>query len=469
MQSRPVQLKKVTLAAIDDDPDLLALVSAALGAEKDLELLTLTDSAGSLEVIRRRRPQIVLVDLVMPGMSGMDLLERIVEIDPATDVVLMTAHYTTESAVEAIRKGACDYLNKPFTREQLRTRVAPLIASARRRLRAQQLDDEMVEACRFEGIVGRSPAMHEVFARILRTAPFFRNILIAGATGTGKELVARAIHGLSPAARGPFVACNCAAIPESLVESELFGHVRGAFTNATSDVQGMFEAASGGTLFLDEIGEMPIAAQAKLLRAVQYQEVQRLGSTGVRKVDVRIVCATSRNLQKEVERKTFREDLFFRISMVQIGLPSLAERREDLPLLIRYFIERFAGQYAKPIEGITRRAEAALLRHPWTGNVRELENAIGYACMMTDSTRIDACDLPATFSGGPAGAVESAAENTAGMMSLEQLGRSHARRVLDATGGDKLRAAGILGVSRATLYRLLRERPPNGKEAGGRA
>jgi DNA-binding NtrC family response regulator len=446
-----VQPKKVTLAAIDDDPELLALVSTALGAQEDLELLTLTDPVEGLDTIRHRRPQIVLVDLMMPGMSGMEVLERIVEIDPATDVILMTAWYTTESAVEAIKKGACDYLNKPFTQEQLRARVAPLIAQAKQRWWRQQLDEEMLRACRFEGMIGRSPAMQEVFALIMRVAPYFRNVLISGATGTGKELVAEAIHRLSPAARGPFVVCNCAAIPENLIETELFGHVRGAFTSATGDKAGMFEAAHGGTLFLDEIGEMPAAAQAKLLRAVQNQEVQRVGSTMLRKVDVRIVCATNRNLQKEVETKNFREDLFFRISMVEIRLPLLAERREDLPLLVRHFIDRFAGQYGKPVEGMTRRAEAAILRHAWTGNVRELENVIGYACMMTDSTRIDACDLPASFSTPMKTSVEREPE----MVSLEEIERLHARRVLDAVGGDKVRAAEILGVSRATLYRLL--------------
>lgn len=449
-----VKRGKVLLAAIDDDPDLLALVSLALGSELDLELLTFTDPLEGLEVVRRRRPHIVLVDLVMPGLSGMDLLERVVQIDPATDVILMTAHYTTESAVESIKRGACDYLNKPFTSDQLRGRIAPLIAAAKRRQRAQQLDQEMLETCSFEGIVGRNPMMHEVFGRIRRAAPYFRTVLITGATGTGKELVARAVHRLSPGASGPFVVCNCAAIPENLVESELFGHVRGAFTSATSDKTGMFEAANGGTLFLDEIGEMPLTAQAKLLRAVEKQEVQRVGSTALRKVDVRIVCATNRNLQQEVEVKNFRQDLFFRISMLEIRLPSLAERPEDLPLLVRHFIDRFAAKYAKTVSGITRRAEAAIMRHPWTGNVRELENVIGYACMMTDSTRIDACDLPPNF---PAG-LKEAATGPVELISLAEVERSHAQRILNAVGGDKLRAAEILGISRATLYRLLQAR-----------
>ncbi|HWE51641.1 MAG TPA: sigma-54 dependent transcriptional regulator [Bryobacteraceae bacterium] len=442
---------KVKLAAIDDDPDLLALVASALDAEKDLELLTLTDPAEGLEVFRRQRPPIVLLDLMMPGISGMDVLDRIVAIDPATDVILMTAHYTTESVLEAIRKGACDYINKPFTREQLRERLAPVIAEARRRLQAQRIEEEMLEACRFQGVIGRSPLMREVFARARRVAPYFKTVLITGATGSGKEVLAQAIHRLSPMSAGPFIVCNCAAIPENLLESILFGHVRGAFTGAATDRAGMFEAAHGGTLFLDEIGEVPVSAQAKLLRALQTQEIQRVGSTASRRVDVRIVCATNRDLQQEMALKNFREDLFFRISMVTVKLPSLAERREDIPLLVRHFVDSFAAQYRKKIDGITRRGEIALLRHAWPGNVRELENVIGYACMMTQSNRVDACDLPAEL------AAASAPVSPAGMnlLSLEEVDRLHAHRVVEACGGDKIRACEILGVSRATLYRLL--------------
>ncbi len=238
------------------------------------------------------------------------------------------------------------------------------------------------------------------------------------------------------------------------MESELFGHVRGAFTSATNDKAGLFEAANGGTLFLDEIGELPAAAQAKLLRAVENLEVQRVGSTTLRKVDVRIVCATNRNLQKERAAKTFRDDLYFRIAMAEVKLPALADRREDLPLLTRHFIERFAEKYGKTVVGITRRAELALLRCPWTGNVRELENVIGYACMMTDSERIDVRDLPEGLLAAP---TANAAEP--GLITLDELERVHVQRVLEATGGDKVRAAEILGVSCATLYRLLPARP----------
>ena len=466
---RPIRpdgpLAPLTIVAIDDDSDLLALISLAFADTPGVEVIAFTDPLEALEIVRRRHPHIVLVDLLMPDLSGMDVLERIMGFDPATDVMLMTAYYSTESAVEAIRKGACDYLEKPFTPEQLRARLDPVIAEAKRRQRAQQLDAEMLETCCFEGIVGRSPAVGELFSRIRRAAPYFRTILFSGATGTGKELAARATHKLSPASRGPFVVCNCAAIPENLFESELFGHVRGSFTSASADKAGMFEMANGGSLFLDEIGEIPLAAQAKLLRAVESGEVQRVGATVPRRIDSRIICATNRNLQNETAAKNFREDLYFRISMIEIKLPPLCQRQDDLPLLVRHFIARFAAQYSKNIEGITRRAEAALLRHSWPGNVRELENVIGYACMMTDSSQLDAVDLPPGFGSGPEPDFDYETE----LISLEAMERLHTRRVLDAMKGNKVRAAGILGISRATLYRLLTPKPGSGQTISSRS
>ncbi|MFN7998194.1 MAG: sigma-54 dependent transcriptional regulator [Bryobacteraceae bacterium] len=438
------------VAAIDDDAQSLALVSAAL-KRYDLEIVTSEDPLDGIEIVRQRRPHIVLLDLMMPGLSGMEVLERIVEIDPAINVILMTAYYSTESAVEAIQKGACDYLNKPIAIERLRERVERLLAEYERRNKALRLDAELLEACRFEGIIGRSPIMLEAFARINRVAPHFRTALVTGATGTGKELVARALHRLSPVAAGPFVVCNCAAIPENLVESELFGHTRGSFTGALTDRAGVFEHAHGGVLFLDEIGELPAAAQAKLLRAVQHQEIQRVGSPAIRKVQVRIVAATNRDLRVLAAEKRFREDLFFRLSMVEIKLPPLSERKEDLPLLLRHFVDHFCALYGKSIEGLSRRAEALLARYTWPGNVRELENVIGYACMMAESDRIDVRDLPDNFQS------ESATSETPGieLVSADEIQRLHARRIVDYFGGDKVRAAEVLGVSRATLYRLL--------------
>jgi DNA-binding NtrC family response regulator len=287
------------------------------------------------------------------------------EFDPSTDVILMTAHYSTESAVEAIRKGASDYLNKPISIATLRQRISALVDEARRRRRALQLEDELVAGCEFEGLVGNSPLMWEMFSKIRRIAPHYRTVLVTGETGSGKDLVARALHRLSPATAGRYVVLNCSAVVETLFESELFGHVKGAFTGATQDKMGLFEHAHGGTLFLDEIGDMPLATQAKLLRALQHQEIQRVGSLAARKVDVRVIAATHRNLHAAIAEKQFREDLYYRLAMVEIHVPRLGDRKEDLPLLQRSLIAKFAAQYGKTVRGLTPRAQMLLGRGCW--------------------------------------------------------------------------------------------------------
>lgn len=437
------------LLAIDDTPENLELISDAL-AQEGLRIFTAGDAATGFELFSRHHPPIVLLDLVMPNVKGMELLERIVAADPGTDVILMTAHYSTDSAVEAIQKGACDYMTKPLDVEKLRRRVASLLAEAERRRQALRLDTELLETYQFEGIVGRSPLMLDVFAKIRRVAPHFRTALITGATGTGKELVARALQSLSPASSGTFAICNCSALVETLLESELFGYVRGAFTGANQDKVGIFEYANGGTVFLDEIGELPLAAQAKLLRVLQNSEVQRVGSPVPRKVDVRVVAATNRNLRKLTAEGKFREDLYYRLAMVEITVPRLADRKEDLPLLQRYFLGKFAGQYHKPVNGITRRAQAIMARYSWPGNVRELENVIGNACMMVEGSVIDVPDLPEPVrdqSGNEHG------EET--MLSLEEMQKRHVLRVLQSVEGNKSRAAEILGIGRSTLYQMV--------------
>jgi DNA-binding NtrC family response regulator len=449
----------ILLLAIDDDPQSLEFVKDAL-AQENLEILTTTDPELGLELVLRRHPQIVLLDLMMPKIGGMELLERILEVDPGTNVMLMTGHYSTEAAVEAIQKGAYDYLNKPLSVDKLRQRVDQLIAEARQRRRTLQLDRELLKVYEFEGLLGRSPLMLDVFTRVRRVAPHFRTVLITGATGTGKELVARALHRLSPAASGTFAVCNCSAIVETLFESELFGYVKGAFTGATQDKSGLFEYANGGTLFLDEIGEMPLATQAKLLRVLQSQEIQRVGSPAVRKVDVRVVAATNRDLRARVGEKEFRDDLYYRLSMVEVKLPLLAERKEDLPLLVRYLVERFATQYNKPIRGLTRRAQALLARYMWPGNVRELENALGHACMLVEGDLIDVRDFPDTLR-KPA---EREPVEDEDLIPLDELQRRHALRVLARVGGNKKRAAEILGIARTTLYQLLAESGAEQKE-----
>jgi DNA-binding NtrC family response regulator len=383
----------IKLVIIDDNAASLELLSTALD-QNGLSIFIAQDPEEGVEAVFREQPDIVLTDLVMPGISGLEVLERVVEFDPAIDVVLMTAHYTSESAVEAIRKGASDYLNKPVSIALLRQRIANLIDEARRRQRLMAFDSGLREAARFEGMIGRSAAMLETFARIRRVAPHYRTVLLTGQTGTGKELAARALHNLSPVCKGRFVVLNCSAVVETLFESELFGHVRGSFTGAHQDKMGLFEFADKGTILLDEIGDMPLGTQAKLLRTLQNQEVLRVGSLTPRRVDVRVIAATNRDLREAVCVKQFREDLFYRLSMVEIRIPSLDERKEDIPFLTDHFVEKFSQQFGRKIAGITQRTRIVLARHNWPGNVRELENVVGHACMMAFGDTIDVKDLP---------------------------------------------------------------------------
>jgi DNA-binding NtrC family response regulator len=438
------------LLVIEADAEVHATVREILGSEQ-IEIASAADAGTGLRKVRKDRPQVVLLAQRVPDANWVGVLETILAIDPATAVIVMALHYSTKAAVEAIQKGAYDYLPKPLDPGKLRQRIAALNSEAEERRKVFELDNVLMGAYQFEGIIGRSPAVLQVFAKIRRIAPHFETVLITGETGVGKELVARALHNVSPVATGPLVVCNCSALVETLLESELFGHVRGAFTGAFNDKVGVFEYANGGTVFLDEIGELPLPAQAKLLRVLQHHEVQRVGSPATHKVKVRVIAATNRNLRTLVAEKTFRPDLFYRLSMVELELPSLAERREDIPLLQRYFVRKFAAQYQKEISGLTRRAQLLLSHYPWPGNVRELENVIGNACMMLQSGAIDVGDLPAS--------VRSAASlpsgGDPGLVTLEQLNQRHLLYVLDRVGGNKARAAEILGISRATVYDML--------------
>lgn len=444
------KLNALRLLAIDDDPQTVTEIVDAL-AQEGLEILTASNLEVGFEAFQEFRPGTVILDLAAPEAPRMDFLERLVGTDPAVNVILIAKHYSTDSAVEAIQKGACDYLTKPIDFRRLRHRIASFLAEAEIRQRTLYLDQGLLQACQFEGIVSRSPLMLDVFAKMRRVAPHFRTVLITGATGTGKELVARALYNLSPGSTGEFVVCNCSALVESLVESELFGYVKGAFTGASQDRAGLFESADGGALFLDEIGELTPSAQAKLLRVLQDHKVRRVGSSASREVVVRVIAATNRDLRAMVRAGEFREDLYYRLAVVEIGLPALTNRREDLPLLERYFIEKFADEYKKPIAGLTRRAQGRIATYPWPGNIRELENVIGNACMLAEGKFIDIGDLPDRIR------IQSSEQspNDEALFSLEELQRRHVMRVLERVGGNKARAAEILGVGRATIYQLL--------------
>ncbi|HZU32977.1 MAG TPA: sigma-54 dependent transcriptional regulator [Candidatus Angelobacter sp.] len=450
----------ISVVIIDDNARSLEFIATAL-ARNGVQIFTATDPEEGLDMVYTHRPQVVMTDLVMPQMTGLEVLERITEFDPAIDVVLMTAHYTTDTAVEAIRKGAADYLNKPISLATLRERVGRTIDAALQRQQVKTAEDRVMETAQFEGIVGRSPQMWEMFSRIQRVAPHYRAALITGETGTGKELVAQALHRLSQV-KGRFVVLNCSAVVETLFESELFGHVRGAFTGADRDKPGLFEHANGGTLFLDEIGDMPLATQAKLLRVLQNQEVQRVGSLTPQKVDVRIVAATNKDLRAAITDRNFREDLYFRLSMIEVRTPSLMERMDDLPLLARHFVKKFSQQYKKEVRGLTQRAQIMLGRHTWPGNVRELENVIGHGSMMTMTNMIDVADLPALVP--QAARVASAAQSVhlpyIAESSSQSLEEHEKRLVIDAlnqAGGNQSKAARQLRIGRDALrYKMKR-------------
>jgi DNA-binding NtrC family response regulator len=454
----------VQLVVIDDNARSLELLSTALERE-GIRVHTASNPEVGLSLVEQLRPRLVITDLVMPRLTGLQVLERVLKIDPAIDVILMTAHYTTETAVEAIRKGAADYLEKPVKLALLRERVNNLLETARQRQRAVIGDADGSDAVRFEGLIARSPQMWEVFAKLQRIAPHYRSVLITGPTGSGKDLLATALHRLS-GVKGKYVVLNCSAVVETLFESELFGHVRGAFTGAEHDKAGLFELADGGTLFLDEIGDMPLTTQAKLLRAVQSQTITRVGSLNGRQVNVRIIAATHKDIPQAIRSGLFREDLYYRLSMVEIAAPSLLDRADDLPLLIRHFVQRFSQEYGKAIQGLTPRAMILLERYTWPGNVRELEHAIGHACMMTSNNMIDVQELPERllrvsdqeliregeisvgFTCPPA---ETATLVDAGIFGLATQERELVVRALAETHGNQSQAARRLGIGRDAL------------------
>jgi DNA-binding NtrC family response regulator len=444
------KLNILKLLIIDDDPQSLVTIANALSRE-GLQILTARDSDIGFELFLHAKPRNVVLNLNAPEAKEMDLLERMVKSDPSVNVIMVSDHYSEDSAVHVVQNGACDYVARPINFQKLSDRIASFLREAELREKTLGLDLELVEACQFKGIVSRSPLMLEVFAKLRRVAPHFRTALITGATGTGKELVARALHDLSPSLPDRFVVCNCSALVETLVETELFGYVKGAFTGATQDKAGLFESADGGVIFLDEIGELSPTAQAKLLRVLQDHKVRRVGSSAARPVDLRVIAATNRDLRTMVREGKFREDLYYRLAVVEIGLPSLTNRREDLPLLQRYFVEKFSKQYGKPTSGLTRRAQSRMATYPWPGNIRELESVIGNACMMTDGTFLDLKELPDRIQSQSS----DQSHGDEALFSLEEVQRRHIMRVLARVGGNKARAAEILGIGRATIYQLL--------------
>ncbi len=398
---------------------------------------------------------VVLTDIRMARMDGLAALRRIHEINPALPVLIMTAYSSLESAIQAVREGAYDYLQKPLDFDYLRLALARAVDHGRLRLENVRLRAAVARAAGEPELLGTSPAMRELFATISTVAPTEATVLIVGESGTGKELVARAIHRESRRADKPLVTINCAALPEHLLESELFGHEKGAFTGADRAREGRFVQAYGGTLFLDEMGELPLPLQAKLLRAVQEGEVQRLGSDRAVRVDVRILAATNRDLPTEVAAGRFREDLFYRLSVITIQVPPLRQRHEDIVLLAHHFLQRAAERNRRTVRAFSPRAMDALLRHAWPGNVRELQNAVERAVILCPGETIELEDLPTTVRPKDS-ALEDKGMPREGQGSLEEAERVRILEVLRQTGGNKSQAARILGITRVTLRAKLR-------------
>ena len=438
------------ILVVDDEVAQRELISGFL-KKQGFEVAAAADGEKALELFRHESFDLVLTDQKMPNMSGLDLLQAVRAINPETAVVLMTAYGSIESAVSSIKGGATDYLTKPLNLDELLFRIRQ--AGERHRLFAEnrELRAALQDRHRIEGIVGESGPMLDVISLIRRVAPSEATVLIRGESGTGKELIANAIHFASPRASGPLVKVNCAALPENLLESELFGHEKGAFTGAVTSRQGRFELANGGSLLLDEIGDLPLHLQAKLLRVLQEREYEKVGSSRPVHVNVRIMAASHRPLEKLIKAGQLREDLYHRLNVVTILIPPLRERRPDLPLLIDHFLRHFAKKNGKTIRGLTHEAREILLRYDYPGNVRELENLIERAVVLTRDDVIGSGDLPLTVQESE---VEDDSE-TSLTVAVERLERRMIREALARTDGVQTRAAELLGMSeRALRYKL---------------
>ena len=412
------------------------------------------DGDEALNLVRERAFDAVLTDVRMARMDGIHTLKSVLEYNPALPVVLMTAYSSVETAVEALRLGAYDYLVKPLDFEILRHTLRQAIEHSRLSVENRELRRQLSEAAARPGILGRSPAMLAMQETIATVAPTEATVLITGESGTGKELVARALHSGSARADKPMVTVNCAALAENLLESELFGHEKGSFTGADRRREGRFVQANGGTLFLDEIGEMPLPLQAKLLRALQEGEVQRVGSDAPLTVDVRVLAATNRDLREEVARRRFREDLYFRLNVISLEVPPLRDRGEDIPVLAAHFLERFAGRNRKSIRGFSPQAVDSLLRYAWPGNVRELENAVERAVVLLVGDYVSERELPPTLIAAE-DPTRTATRPDFAHMTLEEIERLAVQDTLEQVGGNKSEAARRLGINRKTLLAKL--------------
>jgi DNA-binding NtrC family response regulator len=450
--------RRPRLLVVDDEPSILVLLQR-FAERENFEVITHVGGRALLAELDTLKPDVALLDRHMPEVGGLDLLRTIREVEPECQVILMTGDATVESAIEAVKLGALDYLRKPIDFARLGELLNGVRFGMERRQRLMAADSELASRIEFFGMIGRDPSMQELFDLIRRLAPHARAALVSGETGTGKELVARALHKLGPRRDRKFIVFNCSAVVETLFESELFGHTRGAFTGALEAKAGLFESADGGTLFLDEVGELPLPVQAKLLRVIEYGDVQRVGTTESKRVDVRIIAATNRNLINAVTAGAFRRDLYYRLNVVEIQLPPLRDRRDDIPYLTAAFIKEFAARFGKKLAGVSPGAERLLHNAPWPGNVRELRNVIERACMLSEGHILHERELISILGGAARRPAAPAAATTLSAPGEQEAGpeldRKTVEHALQQVGGNRSAAARILRISRRALYRRL--------------
>ncbi len=444
----------MNILVVDDELGLRHTLTLILQAEGHT-VRAANDGASALARLADIPTDLIICDVRMPGLDGLAFLEKYKEMGGSALVIMMSAYGDDEAALEAIRRGAYDFIPKPFRADQVLLVVRKAIEREGLRREVAQLHDEIDALRKPNGIVGRSPRIAQALALADKVARHPSTVLITGESGTGKELIARHIHDASPRASRPFVAVNCAAIPEALLESELFGHAKGAFTGATTERQGLFEEAHEGTLFLDELGDLPVSLQVKLLRALQEGEVRPVGDNASRSVDVRLVAATARDLESDVAEGKFRADLYYRINVVRIHLPALRERSEDIPELVRHFIERFNRRLGMRVTGAAPAAMRALVEYPWPGNVRELENVVERAMVLTDGPQLGVEQLPTLAAPIVRSDAGSSPLDLSVKRRTEELERALIKEALERTRGNRTRAAKLLDLShRALLYKI---------------
>jgi two-component system, NtrC family, response regulator HydG len=455
--------EQATVLAVDDDREMVNMIGDVLRGA-GYRALSANSGAEALALVEQEQPDLLISDLKMAGMSGHRLQGELKRIAPNLPVIIITAFGSIQTAVESMKLGAFDYITKPFSNEELKLAVARALDDLQLRREVHRLRGELARRYGLDNIIASNPKMIELRQMLEQVADAPASVLITGESGTGKELFARTLHFQSRRREAPFVPVNCAAIPEALLESELFGYVRGAFTDARQSKSGLFQSARNGTLFLDEIGQMPLALQAKLLRVIEDKMVRPLGATEETPVDVRIVAATNSDLEKEIGDGRFRSDLYYRIATVHLTIPPLRERPEDLALLIGHFLARACAEAGRSLLRIDDEAMACLRRYSWPGNIRELQNAIQRAVILSRGDLIARADLPPKVAGYTAPSISMIDEAVARRLSVEQLEREYVRAVLESVGGNKSEAAAILGIDRKTLYRKLEDRPDESAE-----